>query len=470
MSSDTQAGASFPSLNPGPSWNVPRVSLPGLFGMQSQFQQEWWYYVGTVYSAQGKAFSVQIQILRATISQPFQIGYGITGIGWKDEGESYYVSGQGFGLGAAETPLTLPSVLIPPVNDYVYSASMVPLLEITGRSSNPLKDIHINFGWDGWKFEYLPGRSGRNPVGSIGSVYSISAHGKGYKTSANSEGTTESEYCISLTVEDKRGMVMEGVSGYVGPDMFPNGGDAPASYECAQPFLNIQSGGSLEIDGETHVIEKGYLWLDRQMVVSQGNSFSEKTSVPGNAEELKAFLLQKAPAPKSLYLGDWMGFVLDNGLSIVLAEFWQKSVPQWITGTKTGHPPKRGFGNLYFKTDGDAPMENGGRALRPRLSQENDDWDYDVNILCPDEPEKSPHWKSPLSGQTYATAWQIDFAPGLSNYGLPETMYVFAVSDNCEIVMLTKKGAFFEGAALAYADKERTQFLGHVFVEQMGFN
>lgn len=474
MNSDTQSGASFPSLNPGPSWNVPRVSLPGLFGMQSQFQQEWWYYVGTVYSISGKAFSLQIQILRATISQPFQIGYGITGIGWKDEDESYYISGQGFGLGAAETLLTLPSVLVPPVNDYAYSASMVPLLEITGRSSDLLNDIHLNFpfpkGWDGWKFEYLPNQSGRNPVGSIGSVYSISAHGIGYKTSANNGGTAESAYRISLTVEDKRGMVMEGVSGYVGPDMFPNGGDAPASYECAQPFLNIQSGGSLEIDGETHVIEKGYLWLDRQMVVTEENSSSEKIAVPGNAEELKEFLLQKAPSPKSLYLGDWMGFVLDNGVSIVLAEFWQKSVPQWITGTKTGHPPKRGFGNLYFKIDGDAPVANGGMALRPKLELGSDDWDYDVNILCPGEPEKSPHWQSPLSGQTYATAWQIDFAHGLSGYGLPETMYVFAVSDNCEIVMLSKKGAFFEGAALAYADKERKKFLGHVFVEQMGFN
>lgn len=475
MNLTNQSGASFPPINPGSSWNVPRVSLPGLFGMQTQFQQEWWYYVGTVYDTYGKAFSLQIEILRATISQPFQISYGITGIGWKDGDESHYISGQGFGIGAAENLLTLPSLIVPPVNDFAYSASMVPLLEITGRSSDLLNDLHINFpfpnGWDGWKFEYLSDQSGKNPVGSIGSVYSISAHGRGYKTSAHQAGATKSEYRISLTVEDKRGMVMEGLSGYVGADMFQSGmADAPASYECAQPFLNIQSGGMLVIDGESHTIERGYLWLDRQMIAAQNNPPTGNTHAPGNAEELKGFVLQQSPSPKSLYLGDWMGFVLDNGLAMVLTEFWQKSEPQWITGTKTGKPPKAGFGNLYYKTGGDTFRSNGGRRLRPKLSQESDEWDYDVNILHPDTPEKSPHWTSPLTGQTYATAWQIDFAPGLSVHGLPETIYVYAVSDNCEIILLTNKGAFFEGAALVFADMAKTKLLGHVFVEQMGFN
>jgi hypothetical protein len=76
---------------------------------------------------------------------------------------------------------------------------------------------------------------------------------------------------------------------------------------------------------------------------------------------------------------------------------------------------------------------------------------------------------SPLSKHTYATAWQIDFAPHLRDDGLPETAYVYAVSDNCEnLVPLT--GGYFEGAALVYADKDKKQVLGHVFVEQMRFN
>jgi hypothetical protein len=468
-------GASFPPLNPGGSWNVPRVSLPGLFGIQPQFATEWWYYVGTVYAAAGKAFSLQIEILRAS-EDGIQIGSGITGIGWKDNGESNFVFGLGFGFGAAENLLVLQSLLIPPVADDAFSASVVPLLEVVGRSANLLDDLQINLpfpgGWDGWKFNYVKDASGRNPLGAVGSVYSISAHGRGYKTTAHGAGTAKSEYRLALTVTDQRGMVMEGVSGYVGSNMgLPGDSDAPASYECAQPFLKIQSGGSLIIDGEAHLITAGYLWLDRQLIAAQQSASSKVAAAPRDAAGLKAFLIEKAQAPKSLYCGDWMGFVFENGLTMTLVEFWQPqtgSDKQWITGTKVGKPPKQGFGNLYYKTGG-GPGQNGGRPLRPRLKLDSKDWDYDVNILDPEKPEASPHWTSPLSKHTYATAWQIDFAPHLRDDGLPGTAYVYAVSDNCEnLVPLT--GGYFEGAALVYADKDKKQLLGHVFVEQMGFN
>jgi hypothetical protein len=473
-------GASFPPLNPGGSWNVPRVSLPGLFGIQPQFASEWWYYVGTVYDAAGKAFSLQVEILRAS-EDGIQIGSGITGIGWKDHGKSNFVFGLGFGFGAAESLAVLPSLLVPPVADDAFSASVVPLLEVVGQSSNLLDDLQINLpfpsGFDGWKFKYLKGESGRNPLGAAGSVYSIGAHGRGYKTTAHGTsdvtGTAKSEYRLALTVQDQRGMVMEGVSGYVGPNMISNGDTAaPASYECAQPFLKIRSGGSLVIDGQAHSIAGGYLWLDRQLIAAQPRPSSSSTAAPRDAAGLKALLIEKAQSPKSLYCGDWMGLVLENGLTMTLVEFWQPHTgneKQWITGTKVGKPPKPGFGNLYYKTGGDPAGQNGGRPLRPRLRLDSKEWDYDVNILCPEKPEDSPHWTSPLSKHTYATAWQIDFAPHLRDHGLPETAYVYAVSDNCEnLVPMT--GGYFEGAALVYADKDKTQFLGHVFVEQMGFN
>lgn len=320
-------GASFPPLNPGGSWNVPRVSLPGLFGIQPQFATEWWYYVGTVYDAAGKAFSLQVEILRAS-EDGIQIGSGITGIGWKDNGESNFVFGLGFGFGAAENVLVLPSLLIPPVADDAFSASVVPLLEVVGQSSNIFDDLRINLPFpgslDGWKFKYLKDESGRNPLGAVGSVYSVEAHGRGYKTTAHGTGTAKSEYRLALTVADQRGMVMEGVSGYVGPNMGLSGdSDAPASYECAQPFLKIQSGGSLTIDGEAHSITGGYLWLDRQLIAAQQSASSKAAAAPRDAEGLKAFLIAKAQAPKSLYCGDWMGFVLDNGLTMTLVEFWQ---------------------------------------------------------------------------------------------------------------------------------------------------
>jgi len=454
-------GASFPPANSGPSWNLPRVSLPGLFGMEPQFAQEWWYYVGTAYDSDGQAFSLQIQITRVAIGS-IQIGYGVTGIGWREGERSHYLSGQGFGLG----------VTIPPVGDHAYSASLIPLLEIVSRSSNPLEDLHLNLpfphGWDGWKFEYLSDASSGKPVGGIGSSYAIAAHGRGYGTTDDSAATTKSEYRIALTVVDRRGTVMEGISGYVGPEMFPDDDIGLSSYECAQPHLQIRGGGSIVIDGKSHAIDGGYLWLDRQMVAPPASGAT--SAAPSGADGLKQYIATSAPQAKQLYLGDWMGFVLNDGHVIVLAEFWRKSSPQWITGTMTCKPPKNGFGNLYFPIDGTTPQMNGGMGLRPRKSLQDEEWDYDVNILDPTDPASSPHWKSPISQKTYATAWQIAFSPALTARGLPQTLYVFAVSDNCEIITLGNDSAYFEGAAKVYADRERTRFLGHAFVEQMGFD
>ena len=140
------------------------------------------------------------------------------------------------------------------------------------------------------------------------------------------------------------------------------------------------------------------------------------------------------------------------------------------TGTAVGRLPKQGFGNLYLPVHSTAPQGNGGLALTPRTALSGDDWDFDLNILDPEEPAQSPHWKSPTSGKTYATAWRIDFAPRAQRQGLPPVLYLHTVSDNCEIIPATPSGAFFEGAALVYADRERQRRIGQAFVEQMGFN
>src|SRR5207237_5750889 len=112
----------------------------------------------TAYDEAGQAFSLQIQITRVG-SGLLQLGLGITGIGWREGEQSNYISGLGFGLGAGGSVLTIPSVVIPLVGDYAYSASFVPLLELVGRSPNLLDDLQLNLpfpdGWDGWKFEDL---------------------------------------------------------------------------------------------------------------------------------------------------------------------------------------------------------------------------------------------------------------------------------------------------------------------------
>jgi hypothetical protein len=464
----------FPPVNTGSSWNVPRVSLPNLFAIQSGFQTEWWYYVGTAYTDSGMAFSIQVQILRATITAGMSVSANLAGIGWNTTGLSQYIFGQAYGLGASEYgPVTAlgNALVVPPVSDANFTAAFSPLIAVTGQSNDFLQDFK-QAGNSRYNFMY----TGNSILGGMGSTYSLVGSGLGYLTSADNAATTPVDYSFSFVLVDQRGTVMEGVSGYVGPDMFPKDSNpgAPSSYECAQPLLQI-SNGTIVINDTVHKITKGNLWMDRQMVAA-ANSGPEGSAMgmatPANADDLKNMMATQAVASKALYRGDWMGVTLNNGVSMALAEFWQPSNPQWITGTKVGLPPQNGFGNLFFSTSQNAtPVSNGGRQLKPRLSLTDDEpWDFDINILEPGEGNNSPHWHSPLTGQRYATAWELEFAPHMQQYGVPEKLYVYALCENCENVMPMKLNAYFEGTAMAYTDKEQTNMVGHVFVEQMGFN
>ncbi|WP_342251061.1 hypothetical protein [Sphingomonas sp. OTU376] len=459
-------GAAFPPLYPGPSWNVPRVSLPGLFGMQKAFAQEWWYYVGIAEDDAGRRFGLQLEIGRFAMGS-IQLCMGLTGIGWRDDaGDDHYLSGEGIGFGAATGRPTLASAVIPAVSDTAYSAHFRPLIEVLGRSGDLSRDVRWNLPLvgpsKGWKFDYLQGASQGAPVGTPGSRYALAAQGRGYVTGADKAVTRPANYSVDLKLTDRRGTVMEGLSGYVGPSMFQNDDIGLSSYECAQPVLDIARGG-ITLDDRVHRITGGTLWLDRQMI-------AKTTSDAAPAGGVSAALRGQAPSSHELYLGDWIAITLDDGLSLALALFWQPSNPQWITGTQVGRPPKQGFGNLYFSVHGTAPHGNGGLALTPRTAIAGDDWDFDVNILDADDRAKSPHWKSPASGKTYATAWRIDFARRAQRQGLPPVLYLHTVSDNCEIIPATASGAFFEGAALVYGDPERRRQIGQAFVEQMGFN
>ncbi|HEX5182059.1 MAG TPA: hypothetical protein VFW19_02790 [Allosphingosinicella sp.] len=466
-------GASFPPIDPGPSWTVPRVSLPGLFGMQRCYGQEWYYYVGILAAEDGPLFGLQLEIAR--FDAGIQIGLGLTGIGWRDEsGQSLYLSGEGIGFGASTSRWMPAAEVVPPVSDRAFSARFRPLIEVVGRSPELKRGIKWNLPLlgpsRGWRFDYDARASRGARLGMPGSRYALSAEGRGLIAAADTAATRPARYGMALDLVDDRGTVMEGHSGYVGSGMFADGGVGLDSYECAQPVLRV-SGGTLTIDGAERRIAGGTLWLDRQLIARAApGSASGDQAAARRRGALRAALRGELPGAQPLYVGDWIGLTLDDGRSLALAEFWQKSTPQWITGTGVGKPPRHGFGNLYFPRDLDAPQANGGLALKARTAEVSDDWDFDLNLLDPRDPGASPHWTSPASNKTYATAWRIDFAPRAQRAGLPPTLYLRALSDNCEIIPSTADAAFFEGAALVYADRDFRRRLGQAFVEQMGFN
>jgi|GEM_PF-409316 len=457
-------GASYPPVNEVNSWYVPRISLPGILAIQPDYISEWWYYVGVIYDEQDTAYSVMVNLIRWGHDQ-LQAGVGILGLGWKNGDTSSLLHGLGIGIGASQTtsaPSLFNALSVYPVTDSDFQLSFLPMLEFIQPYHNLSQSgISPNTSADGWNIAY----TGGNILGAVNATYTITGSGKGYIAHSNTSDTASADYELSLSFTDRKGMVMENKGGVVGN-----------SYECALPVLEVQPGGQLSINGTIHTIKRGTLWMDRQLLA--GTVGGSNIPLTGQ-NDLLSWLLKNATglSKQTLYTGNWMGFTLYNGLSLVLAAFWAPHKDQWLSGTGIGNPINNpqpgGFGNLYLSREAALQANNAGQWLRPRftLEQADNEWDYDINLLDTTSGGiHSPHWTSPQTGFTYASAWHIEFSPLLQVAGLPQHLYLFVLCENAEIIM-TDTNAYFEGAAFVYdkPDKSGTP-IGHAFVEQMGYN
>jgi hypothetical protein len=434
----------FP-VNPGPSWSIPRVSAPSCMGLLDQFQTEWWYYVGVVEAA-NERFSIQIEVLRANFGLPFPFEgvVGYTGIG--TQSDNRFFSALGFAVGVSTDPVLPAALTIPPVTDQAYDIAYSSLLNA----------VQI-------RATYTGGSDGVR-VGTPGAQYTLHAN------AVDGEFNT---FAADFVLTNQRGLVLEGQAGFVGPGM-PGGGPVgggAATYEFAEPLLAVT--GTIALRGQSYDIIGGNLWLDRQCLTPpQPDGYTPPASPPDDAAAIKSLLSESGATPV-LYTGDWMAIKLDGGPTVQVATFWQPAAAgkkQWITGSAVGIPPRCSFGTVYFPPN-DASL-NGGIGL---IGASEKAWkvghhgvDFDINLIDPKDPERSPHWQSSSSsGNTYTTAWAVTFAPHLRTVGVPDGLYVRVLVDGCEVDM---GSAFFEGAADVFADVQFTKRIGTAFVEQMGFN
>ncbi|HEX5724174.1 MAG TPA: hypothetical protein VFX98_01840 [Longimicrobiaceae bacterium] len=192
-------------MDPGPSWNVPRISLPECMGVLKQYQTEWWYYVGYAFTAEGEEFSLQFEFLRAALpgqarggclwpwrrhTLELQVVAGPVGIGIRSI--NAYVWAPGFGFGVAEKPGPHHSLTVLPATDAQYGLTLTPLI-----------GSRLSVAY-----------TGGAPVATVGSTYRLQASGKYEETS----------FAFDLSFTDRRGLVMEGSSGYVGVARDSGGG------------------------------------------------------------------------------------------------------------------------------------------------------------------------------------------------------------------------------------------------------
>jgi hypothetical protein len=186
-------------LNPGPSWNVPRVSAPSCLGLLAQYEIEWWYYTGVVESGDER-FSVQLSIDR--------IGSGALGVSYAlfalaRASDDRYVQSIAYAVGVTEDPAASSGLVLAPVNDATFSLDFTPLIGTTVA--------HVRY------------TGGGSPVGMTGSTYALEASGT---------DDASNPLSVELSLADERGLVLEGESGYVGPGMPGTGpiGGGAATY------------------------------------------------------------------------------------------------------------------------------------------------------------------------------------------------------------------------------------------------
>src|SRR4051794_37256706 len=115
----------WPVVNPGNSWSVPRIAMPGFFGVQWDFKLESWFYGGHAVDSDGNLYSLNVYFARAAldpaqpsnpIEQGAELGVGI-GVAATD---AYHMS-IGNGLGVSQDPALPIGLVVPPVLDQAYS-------------------------------------------------------------------------------------------------------------------------------------------------------------------------------------------------------------------------------------------------------------------------------------------------------------------------------------------------------------
>jgi hypothetical protein len=423
-------GLRWPVVNPGNSWSVPRIAMPGFFSIQWDFKLESWFYGGHAIDADGNLYSLNVYFGRAALDladpanplvQGVTVGGGI-GVAATD---TYHVS-IGDGIGASEDPASPIGLVVPPVTDTAYSVAFMP--ELPGAAGS---------------VRYVPSGGSDGPaVGMAGARYRLDFQG----VDANG-----APMALGLDLVDELGARMEGCSTYVGPPIDPTG---LYTYEVAQPRLTI-AGGTLSVAGSTVTLAGGSLWHDRQV-------YNQEPSAPPSAA---------TKGTKGLYCGTWMPLLFDNGLTATISSNWKMvDAPgtQWMSGRAFCKPPIGGTGNLYPADDPD--LLNGGALLRAIREGSDEPWDFDINIFDPDNAAESPHWPTDGSGPVYCTKWAVTFSDRLvTSWGVPREIYLVALVQGCEFA---PKGEtpFWEGAADIFADRACTERIGRGWVEQMGYN
>ena len=227
------------------------------------------------------------------------------------------------------------------------------------------------------------------------------------------------------------------------------------TYEFALPSLNIMNESYIVLNDTKYNLVDGNIWLDRQMVLDAPilGSTSQKLNS-------KMFPLRRhSGIDEQLYRGDWLAIVMNNKTVYEVVFLWPRKKNQWIVGDKLTPPiPPHHKYCVKYPYDSDWVNWKGMPAIQGVYVLEQDE--FNLNIFNPNNPSLSPHWKSPVSGQTYCTKWQLQ---------LGDKQYIMtSLVPEAESTSSTEY--FHESIAPITDPKDHSgEPVGYAFVEQMGF-
>ena len=408
--------------HPVPYGHIPyHPSLPGAMGPVWSFPCEWWFYCGWAQSASqtgghpGPKFTLYLHTTRVTLdaknryrSTQVIVSYGIgltTTTDTTYDTSSTFLSNYSVASGfyfkkspGQQLGLTIP----PPTEDQWYCEGRTTTMQMTAQ----LTDGILGLAGASYKLEMVD---------------------------------TSQDLKAVFKLYDPFGGILE-YSTTVTP-----------TYEFALPSLNIMKGSYITLNDVKYNLVDGNLWLDRQT--------SLYVPISGSNQKSKLFPLHnQLTAGSALYTGTWLAIVMNDKTVYEMIFNWTIKEDQWIVGDKLDppYPPVNKLGVKYpYKSEWmnwiGMPAMQGVSVL---------DWDeFDLNIFDPNNPSLSPHWKSPISNQTYCTKWQLKM---VKEYVLT------ALIPESEIKC--GKDYYFEGIAIISDPNDPSnQPVGHVFVEQMGF-
>uniref|UniRef100_A0A7S0Q589 Uncharacterized protein n=1 Tax=Coccolithus braarudii TaxID=221442 RepID=A0A7S0Q589_9EUKA len=376
-------------VHPASSWHLGGIRLPDCFGdlLGSSEGSQWWYMAGHVKTATSdELLSIFVLILRSRGSLGGIIET-VTQLGIGDPRSGVYHHSSGLGVSAIDGPTW---------SNFSVQATTVGI---------PLGKYGLT---------YLGGGSG---LGMREGTYLLEASTRATTETGNSTQSSKTDVDLQLRLTDQRGAMLEGY-----------GGAILNTWEFAQPELSV-SQGMLRIGDEELQIAGGSIWNDMQT----------KFTTPGEAD----------PGLPDVY--QWVVLSFTSGVAVQLSS-WYDVYPQeqWISGDQVGRTARTGTGTLWRKqTEFGWAYENGGFPLVPHHTCNHTsgepnstsfcpyppevDWDFSVNILNTSHPSSSPHWTSPTTHATYATALTASFGERVYKELGYRQIFFYSVAENTEM-------------------------------------